>query len=106
VTLHLTSCETAPPEVRLKELHMDERGTEMTFEGTAVRMFAEGMVEQFHKDGGINYVEWHIHRADEGWFVLTMQRRGAKSPGQVAAERLEEIRRLEAEIVLLKEHRP
>jgi hypothetical protein len=94
MSLHLTSCEYAPPEVHLKELHADERGMEVTFAGSAVRVFAEGIVDQFHKDGGINYVEWNVHRADEGWFVLTMRRREGKSPGQVAHERMEEIERL------------
>lgn len=101
MTLHLTSCEDAPPEVHLKELHMDEHGTEITFMGSAVRIFAEGLVEQFHKDGGVNYVEWQVHRRDEGWFTLTMQRRRGISPGQLAAERLIEIERLKA---LLAEH--
>lgn len=94
MTLTLTSCEYAAPEVHLKELHADENGMEVTFVGTAVRAVAEGLVEQFHADGGINYVEWNIHRADEGWFILTLKRRDGKSPGQVAAERLVEIERL------------
>lgn len=102
MTLHLTSCEDAPPEVRLKELHMDERGIEATFVGSAVRIFAEGLVEQFHADGGINYVEWNMHRADEGWFVLTMRRREGVSPGQLAAERLVEIERLKRELIEAK----
>jgi hypothetical protein len=97
--LHLSSCEYAPPEVLLKELHVDETGMAFTLGGTAVRMVAEGLVEQFHKDGGINYVEWNIHREDEGWFVLTMHRRGAKSPGNVAHERQLEIDRLSALLI-------
>lgn len=94
MTLNLTFCEYAPPEVRLKELHADETGMEATFVGTAVRTVAEGLVEQFHRDGGVNYVEWNVHRADEGWFVLTLKRRDGKSPGQIAAERWVEIERL------------
>ena len=101
MTLNLTSCEDAPPEVLLKELHVDEHGTEMTFVGSAVRIFAEGLVEQFLKDGGVNYIEWHMHRADEGWFTLTMQRRRGVSPGQLAAERLVEITHFKA---LLAQH--
>lgn len=94
MTLTLTSCEDAPLEVRVKELHYDEHGMEATFVGTAVRNLAEGLVEQFHADGGINYVEWNIHRADEGWFVLTLRRRDGKSPATLTAERLAEIERL------------
>jgi hypothetical protein len=81
---------------------MDERGLEMTYEGTAIRALAEGLVEQFHADGGINYVEWNMHRADEGWFVLTMRRREGVSPGQLAAERLVEIERLKRELAAFR----
>jgi hypothetical protein len=104
--IHLTSCEDAPPEVHLKELHMDERGVEAMFVGSAVRIFAEGLVEQFHADGGINYVEWNMHRADEGWFVLTMRRREGVSPGQLAAEQLVEIERLKRELTEAKGQTP
>lgn len=86
MVLHLTSCEYPPPEVRLKEFHADENGMEATFVGSAVRVVAEGLVEQFHRDGGINYVEWNVHRAGEGWFTLTLRRREGKSPGQLVAE--------------------
>jgi len=71
--IHLTSCEDAPPEVRLKELHMDERGMEASFVGSAIRIVAEGLVDQFDKDGGINYIEWHLHSVDKGWFTLTSE---------------------------------
>lgn len=103
--LHLTSCEDAPPEVRLKELHMDERGLEMTFGGSAIRIVAEGLVEEFKKAGGVNYVEWNLHRADMGWFTLTMRRQNGTSPGELAASRLREIDALHDEIKRLNELR-
>ncbi len=65
---------------------MDERGIEARFKGPAVRAFAESAVDSFKALGGINYVEWSVHRADEGWFTLTMQRKSGKSPGEIVAE--------------------
>lgn len=49
MTLHLNSCEHAPPEVHLKELHVDSRGIEATLQGSAIRIVAERLVEEFKK---------------------------------------------------------
>lgn len=94
MTLHLTSCEYAEPEVYLKEMHLDDHGLEATFKGIAVKAFTESAIEDFKASGGINYVEWQVQSAGEGWFTLTMQRKAGKSPGEIAAERLAESQRL------------
>jgi hypothetical protein len=97
MSLHLTSCEYAPPEPPVvKELHVDEDGIEAILEGPVVRIVAEGLFEEFRNASGVNYVEWNISVPGEGYFTLTMQRVGASTPGKLAAERAVRIAELEA----------
>lgn len=73
--------DALPPDVRLKELHIDENGTTTTWHGDGIRMFAEWAIEWFKQEGGINYVTLDVHRVDKGWYTLTMQKKGGVSPG-------------------------
>lgn len=86
MTLHLLSCEDAPPDVRLTEFHADADRMEATFKGDLIQIIAEGLVEQFHLGGGVNYIEWTVLDPDEGLFTLTMQRRDGSLPGEVVAK--------------------
>lgn len=87
-----------PPGIILKSLHYENGTGEATFEGQEVRVIIRALAAAFIESGGINYVEWNFHAADRPWFILTIQKRGAESPGRQASERLAEIKRLRAGI--------
>jgi hypothetical protein len=85
-------------ELRKLEMCMDENkySTFAQFGGAAVKIFAASMVNWFKETGGKNYVTVEMHDPDTGErYELTMQKAGAKTPG-------DKIRELEATITELR----
>ncbi len=74
---------------------------ELSFEaeGNAVRVLGDNLAGYFHGAGGVNYVEMGLTSKHTGPLVLTLQRREGKTPAQVAGEALEQVRKLQAELL-------
>lgn len=87
-------------ETLLHEMHYKDGELNAVMEFPGVGILADEIGNMFDKAGGVNYVEFTVFNiAKMRTFVVTVQRKGGKTQGQIIDE-------LRAEIASLREAQP
>lgn len=87
----------AEMDAKLLEMNYKDGVTNAVLEFPGVAIFASEFAAYFDKVGAPNWVEFTVmDRPSMRVFVITVQRKGGETPAQ-------KIKRLEAEIVMLRE---
>ena len=82
----------------LRDLSVGNGFINAIFEGGAVQLMVDALVDQFLESGASNYIEMQFHSEATGPLVVTLQRVNGKTPHQLRAEAEQERDALRAKV--------
>lgn len=92
-------------DLRVKKVESKDGKLDMTIEDPSgmLQLVVSCMVENFNREGGVNYVEWTVAHAETGeTYSFLMQKRFGKTPAEINDELQGQVKKLEKAI---RDHR-
>lgn len=90
--------ELTTTDLSIKELHITPGRLDLSATHPLAEAVTSSLVSVFKSVGAENYFEMEAYREDVGPIVITIQRREGKTPGRIAQELREELKRLKESI--------